>query len=458
MRSRVHRLARASIALGVCAACDAGAVLITVDPDTRHQVIVGWEAAAEAGQIEVPGFEIYQDTLFDLAVFDVGINRIRLQMYANFEHDRDWFAERLAGTLDRGEWRCARFTTRDDNGDPDSIDWSGFHFSQLDDAIERVVLPLARRLESRGETLYINAMYNASLAQCQDTPYHHHEDPAEYAEFALAMHLYMRDRWNLVPDGWEVLLEPENTRWSARQMGEAIVAAGKRLEANGFTPDFIAPSNTSMANALVYWDSITAVPGARRFLDEFSYHRYGGVSDANLERIGRLAREEGVRTAMLEHIGSGHEVLHADLEIGYNSAWQQFALAYRGRGGRGGAYLAIDPEDSTRRTVMVGRLTRFLRQYFLFVRAGATRIGAHSSRAALAPLAFVNADSTTVVVIKAGRGSAFTVRGLPPATYGITYTTESEYDARAADVTIATGATLSSRIPAAGVLTIHGRH
>ena len=441
-------------------ACGRGPALITVDPGTRYQTIVGWEAAAEAGQIEVPGFEIFQDTLFDLAVFEVGINRVRLQMYSNFENRRDWFAERLAGTLDTGTWRCNRFSTQDDNGDPYEIDWDGFRFSQLDDTMERVVLPLARRLESRGEKLYINALYNASLKQCPDAPYHHHENPEEYAEFALAVHLHMQGRWGILPDAWEVLLEPENTRWSAQQMGDALVAAGKRLEENGFTPDFIAPSNANMATALAFWDTIIAVPGARRFLKEFSYHRYGGVSASNLERVGAIARAQGVRTAILEHIGSGHDDLHADLEIGRNSAWQQFALAYRGRGGRGGrggAYLAIDPDDETRRTVTLGSRTKFLRQYFFFVRKGATRIGATTSRAAFAPLAFVNTDGTHVVVIKADRAGEFTVRGLPAGSYGITSTTEARYAVDLEDVRIGPGGTVTAGIPAAGVLTIHGR-
>ncbi len=456
--SRIVRVAIVLVASAVAApACERGPVLITVDPATRHQVISGWEATAEAGQTEVPGFELIKDALFDLAVFEVGINRIRLPIYSNLENPRDWFAARMSGEIDFEEWRCNRFASIDDNGDPDVIDWNGFQFSHLDDTIERVVLPLARRLESRGEKLYINAMYNASLRPCPDAPYHHHQDVREYAEFALAVHLYMRDRWGISPDAWEVLLEPENSRWTARQMGGALVAAGERLAAHGFTPDFIAPSNSNMANALMFWDTITAVPGVRRFLDEFSYHRYGGVTADNLERIGLIGREQNVRTSMLEHIGSGHEDLHADLETGRVSAWQQFALAYRGRGERGGAYIVIDGPDTTRLTVSPGGRTKFLRQYFLFVRAGATRVGSSTSRTAFGPLAFVNADGTHVVVIKAERAGTFVVRGLPPATYGITYTTDAAYNVELDDVTIGPGETVQTGIPAPGVLTVYGR-
>ncbi len=84
-------------------------------------------------------------------------------------------------------------------------------------------------------------------------------------------------------------------------------------------------------------------------------------------------------------------------------------------------------------------------------------MGSSTSRTAFGPLAFVNADGTHVVVIKAERAGTFVVRGLPPATYGITYTTDAAYNVELDDVTIGPGETVQTGIPAAGVLTVYGR-
>jgi hypothetical protein len=84
-------------------------------------------------------------------------------------------------------------------------------------------------------------------------------------------------------------------------------------------------------------------------------------------------------------------------------------------------------------------------------------VGASSSDARFAPVAFRNADGKYVVVVKAAAGGAFTVGGLPAGTYGIDYTTSTEYMRALPDVTIGSTQAVSTSIPASGVLTIFAK-
>jgi hypothetical protein len=105
--------------------------------------------------------------------------------------------------------------------------------------------------------------------------------------------------------------------------GEAssIVAVQARLNAAGYFPEIIAPSCTNMGNALSYFDALAAVPGALTALDEICYHRYGGVSDANLQALALRGQQNGKSTSMLEwwSTGNGIDVLFKDLTMGRNS-------------------------------------------------------------------------------------------------------------------------------------------
>jgi hypothetical protein len=198
------------------------------------------------------------------------------------------------------------------------------------------------------------------------------------------------------------------------------------------------------------------VPGVLPLLAEFSYHRYQGVSSASLAAIAERGARHGVATAMLEHIGSDYRALHNDLKDGANSAWQQFALAFP-EDDNGAQYYPIDARDTSQPAVTLGARTRLLRHYFRYIRAGAVRIEASSSAAALDPVAFVNANGSFVVVIKADTAGTFTVQGLPAATYGIRYTSGTQHDVDAGDVTLGPGQAVTSSIPGPGVVTIYGK-
>jgi chitodextrinase len=424
---------------------------ITIDPSITYQTITGWEATAWVAEPNDPAFPYYKDTLFDQLVNDIGINRVRLEIRSGVENSNDNWSDYQAGGIDYDTWRSRRYATVNDNGDPCEINWAGFHFSEMDYTVENVVLPIKQLVEARGERLFINLNYVAFTGQITGGGTYLHDDPGEYAEFVLAAYLHLQNKYGWVPDTWEVLLEPDNVaQWNGTLLGQVIVAAAGRLKANGFTPSFIAPSNTNMANAINYFDQMVQVPGAVQYLREFSYHRYGGVSDTNLQAIASRAVQHNINTSMLEwwFDNATYHILHKDLTMGRNSAWQQAVV-------RG--FFTIDDSNPNNPVVSVKDVTKFNRQYYKFVRPGAVRIDATSNLSSLDPLAFINDDGKYVVVVKCDAGGAFVIRQLPAGTYGVKYTTAGQYDVDLPDQVIGAGQALSVSIPAAGVLTAYAK-
>jgi len=447
----------------VLSACNKGIatagkdVQISLNPDRTYQTITGWEAGAEIGQSDFPEqFNMWKDRVIDLAVNDLGINRLRLRVNSGTENPVDYFTPYSKGEKNRKYWRNHWFEIINDNDDPFVTDMSNYQFSALDDTIDNLILPMMRALETRGESLFINLL-EVDFTCCKGySNLKHKENPEEYAEFILAVFQHMKTKYGFVPDAVEVILEPDNAGWSGKQIGKNIVAAGNRLKSYGFEPAFIAPSNTNMRKAIKYFDDMVKVPGVLQYLKEISYHRYWGVSESNLQAIAYRAVRYGLNTSMLEHIGSDYRDLHDDLKTGRNSAWEQFTLAYP-TSDNGAQYFTIDKSDASSPKVNMGARTKFLRQYFKYIRRGAVRIEATSDDDQLDPLAFINTDGRYVAVIKAESESAFKIRGLPGGTYGTRYTTSQQYDMSAPDVTIAQGEEFNGMIPMKGVITVYGK-
>jgi hypothetical protein len=423
--------------------------VISVEPGITYQAITGWEATAWVAEPSDPAFPNYRDTLFDMLVNDIGINRVRLEVRSGVENSNDNWSDYHAGVIDYATWRSRRYATVNDNDDPDEINWTGLHFSEMDYAVDNIVIPLKQLLEARGERLFVNVNYVAFTGQITGSGIYIHDDPAEYAEFVLAAYQHLQSKYGWVPDSWEVHLEPDNVaQWNGALLGRAIVAAADRLTSNDFTPAFVAPSNTNMANAIAYFDQMIQFRGVLQSLREFSYHRYGGVSVRNLQSIADRAAQHGLDTSMLEWWSESntYRTLHEDLKTGNNSAWQQAVV-------RG--FFNVDDSDPSNPKVSINDKSKFTRQYYKFVRAGAIRIGASSNSSVFDPLAFINEDGRYVVVVKCDGGGEFSVQQLPAGTYGVKYTTASQYDVDLPAQAIGIGEAVVAGIPAAGVLTVY---
>lgn len=438
------------------------ALTVTVDSTVRHQVMQGWEGSMQFGQDEA-GFASWPlDSLVD-GLTDLGINRVRLELRSGVENTVDWHA-RLQGR-DYEQWRKVRYATVNDNADPMVIDTAGFQFSEIDRKIALLIDPLRTRLAAQGESLYVSLCLVAFVGEHPAD--YVHSDPREYAEFVLALFQHLQRKSGWVPDAVELMLEPDNgTPWTGAKLGAALAATSTRLKAAGFSPEFIGPSTKRMSNAPTWFDAIEAVPGAAGLLTEIAYHRYGGVSEANLRAIADRAAKRGIRTAMTELIGADVDDLYDDLTIGNASAWQQYTLAFPGKD-NGGHYYAW--QDG--RAVM-GDRTRYLRQYFHYVRRGAVRVGASITDSLAAggstggatggatdakATAFVHPMRGQVVVVHAPASGSLTVRGLRAATYAVTITTVDATGRELPDVVTDSTGVVRVALPAAGVLTLSAK-
>ncbi len=382
---------------------------ITVYPAITYQTMVGWEATDQSGQTECSGFNSYKNTLFNQAVNDLGINRIRLEVRAK-------------------------------------SDGKTFDLADLDSRVNQIILPIRQHLSNRGEELFLNVCFvgDSTLAT----------DVNRYAQQVLATYQHLKSAFGFIPDGWEIALEPGfvTDGWDAYSLGNAIVATGSLLKSNGYTPYLIGPSNAGGANnALPWFDILTSrSPSVFPHLREFAYHRYD-TTDPYLATVASRGKQYNVNTSQLEHIGADYNELHKDLKQGNVSAWQQFTLAYC-TGDNGAQYYVVNGNS-----ISMGSRTKLLRQYFKFIRAGAVRVDAQTGNSKFDPVAFKNANGKFVVVVKATGSGSLNVTGIPSGTYGIKYTTDSAYDVDLADVSIASGGAVNASIPGPGVLTVYGK-
>ena len=428
---------------------------ITIVQSARHQTIIGWEAVAQAGQLSSPAWANYRDALFDQAVADLGLNRIRLEIASGSENPVDYFSQWRSGIISAAQYNSKRYEIVNDNSDHGNTNPAGFQWSAMNHTVENVVLPMRQRLLARGESLWISVNY----VDFGSSVFEHKTSPAEYAEFVLATYRHLQNAYGIVPNAWEVVLEPDTStaNWTPQQVALAVKAAGDILAANSFTPNFIIGSTTSAQNTINYIDAVAQTPGAMQYVSEFAYHRYCCASSSVLRAITDRAVSHNKKTAMLEWIGADYNTLHEDLKAGRNSAWQQYTIAFPNEPDNGAQYYLINDSDPNNPTIVLGSRTKFLRQYFKFVRSGAQRVEATSSNVALDPLAFVNTNGKYVVVVKSTAGASFSVGGLPGGVYGVKYTTPSEYDVDLPDRTISDGQSLSASIPSGGVITLYAR-
>jgi hypothetical protein len=434
--------------------------LVQVDLARRFQTISGWQAGGQ-GFGECVAWPRYASAVQDRLVSEMGITRLTVPLRTGSENDRDYYGLWNAGLISDSVYRASWHRPVNDNADPLVTDTSRFHFGFLDDKMTNEVLPLRARVMARGERFYLVLTVVDFLGANQTRPLDIVKSPAEYAELMTMAFVHLRRRFGFVPDALEILLEPETTIGAAQSfgpdLGRALAAAKARLAARGFAPEFLAPSTAKAGNAPVYFDGAVSAGGKP---DWITYHRYNlPPTVADLQAIAARATG-GVRSAMLEHIGSGIDDLLADLTLANVSAWMQFSGAFCGtkdNPANPGVYYQVNQSDPSNPRINITNHAKLLRQVFAHVREGAVRVGAVSGDSTLTPAAFVNATGAAVVVVRTSGAKAFTVRGLPAGTYTVTHALDGgAYNVSQPTITKPDGRDVVLDIPGKGALTIAG--
>jgi len=186
---------------------------ITLEPSVTHQTMVGWEATAQAGEGASPHWDRYKDDLFDKAVNELGIDRLRIEVKSP-SYGAD------------------------------------FDLAKVDGRIGKVAIPMKKLLEAQGRNLYLN--FNVVGGHLRD-------DPDKYARNVLATFQHMKAKYGFVPDGWEFALEPITFGWgSPAKLAACIIATGDLLTQKGYDPEWIWPSSMGLGRAIQWFDTIAA--------------------------------------------------------------------------------------------------------------------------------------------------------------------------------------------------------
>jgi hypothetical protein len=420
---------------------------ISVNPSKTYQTFSGWETVFLSSIHDYTRVLPAYDAVLDEAVNDLGITRALIGISSGTEHPPGNGEKFLAGLIDEDDYfEHYAYNIINDNSNAKVANLDGFDFALIDWRMEHLVVPMKRRVEARGDQFYLYLSY----VDFGKSKFEHWDHPEEYAEFMLVLFDRLKTKYGVVPSGINIINEPDhNTEWNADLIGDAVAKTGPRLAAAGYHPDFIVASAVDRAHAVPLFEAARAVRGAKQYITDLSYHCYADSTPRNdsLPWIGEAAVRYGVRTMMNEcwTPANTYEWLHRDLKEARTSAWQQGALA-----GPNGYYRIDRP---TMRPIMNDK-TKIMRQYYRYIRPGARRIEAASSDGAFDPLAFISASGAYVVVVKAASGGSFTIDQLPAGTYDVSYSTESEYDHHAPNVTLTAGQTLTATIPRNGVATV----
>lgn len=361
---------------------------VTLDPNVQHQTILGWGAASWSPPW---ASQLLRDAIIREAVNELGLTRLRLELPSgNRSNEMAWEQE-------------------NDDWDPMNINWSAFNTAAADKRITEMVIPFKQAVEANGGpfNVYVSpSLFNGGSSGA--APGWLLNNPGEYAEFALAYLLNLRDVHGIEADFYCILNEAGNNNpFNASVVAQMIKTLGPRLRAADFSTTIQFPESI---NARTAWNNyIQRVMGddeVWEYVGCLSYHLYG-TNDPYRSQIGNLGASMDIPTAQTEYMNLNMNHLYDDLTLGLVSYWEIYGL---------GQCLQWNLNNTS-----FSRIRQYwnFRQVIHFVRPGAVRIEAVSSDSNLRCLAFDQNGGITVVLINGSGPQTAHLNNLPADTYGV---------------------------------------
>lgn len=376
--------------------------------------------------------------MHDALVSEMGITRVRLEVGPQVE-------------------------AANDNDDPSVTDEKAFRFAWQDDQIVRHVLPLKRRIEAAGERMVVYVSYDL---RSKLTPTFLLE-PDEYAEMAVTFLRHVKERHGFEPDWWSVLNEPGNDRPGDPKLCAALTAAtGRRIAAAGFRTKMSGPECVTVAQAARYAEAMAKAPAALEHFGQITYHLYhGGAEDVAARNAVRdWAKKLKVTAAQTEWMEARDldvaRHVHLCLTEADATVWDRFGadlffgLRYEEW---------LDPASDTK-VPPLNSTAWHIRQFSHWIRPGAVRLSLTGGTDRVKGVAFrpklrppeKSALPVVVLLNTSEAALAADVEGLPPATYGVTFTSAPRraYGRRLPDAVVPETGRLSIELAPRSVTTI----
>lgn len=415
-------------ALMGCSARAPAAVTVNINASLQYQTILGWGKTTP--HLDVP--PMLRDQILDQAVNDLGLTRLRLEPPSgNRSHLKRW------------EWL-------NDNGDPYSINWDGFNTTALDARVSQWVVPFKQRVEANGDpfSLYVSPSFfnGGSSGRVPDWLLH---SPDEYAEWAAAILIRLRDQHNIRADYYCICNEAGNNNlFSPQVVGKMIKTLGPMLQQLGLPTKIQFPEGVSADESWRYIQALQNDAEIWRYIGLITYHLYG-KNDAR-PTIRDFAIAKGLPTGQTEYMGLTIHHLYDDLVLGGVSYWEIYGLA--------GPQPQSIKSHASSASFRGGAHYWDFRQVMHYVRPGAVRVEATSDDPALRVLAFVRNGKTTVVFLNntpPHQARTVTVNSLPPGVYGVCQSLGRQPYQELGLKTVTPNGALMLEVPANSVLTIY---
>ena len=365
-------------------------VSVTIDTTATYQPILGWGISLFVEDKARVG-DLMQDKMLDLFVNHMGCNAYRWEIsrqdYENYKND---------------------------NNNPDSIDWNYFKSTACDQRAMEVVIPMKKMVEARGEKFVTYSSTSFFMEGSTGTvPEWMIQSPAEISEWLLAHLLYVKNKYGISIDQICIANEPDNqNRFNAINVGNAVKYLGPKLKKEGLSTTIMFPEHAMVTGALDYIEQWKNDPEVMNYISCFGYHLYFETAFNSVEKqqIYKIAKSKNIPVAQTEAMWIDFGTLYDDLVNGGCSYW----YIYWDKD-----YLTL---NNSKTSFSLKQNYWDIRQVLKYIKQGSFRTQANTTNSADSKImAFKKKGEVTVICQNSSvdKELEFAIQNFPPGFYAI---------------------------------------